>query len=70
MKREFEMRNLVRKVDKCWGCRGPHLWCVCRTNEITCHNKDAPGVVQRAALMHKQYLEDLKKKRIGWVQIY
>jgi hypothetical protein len=62
------LRDLVKKVDECWGCKGPHLWRDRRTKEICCPNKDVPGVAERATKMHKQYLEDLKKKKGGWVQ--
>jgi hypothetical protein len=62
------LRDLVKKVDECWGCKGPHLWRDRRTKQICCPNKDVPGVAERAAKMHKHYLEDLKKKKGGWVQ--
>lgn len=52
----------------CWGCKGSHPWRDRRTKEITCPNKDKPGVAEHAKLMHKKYLEGIKEKKGGWVK--
>jgi hypothetical protein len=53
---------------ECWGCTGKHPWRNKSTKEIMCPNKDKPGVAERAAKMHKEYVAKLKEKRGGWVQ--
>ena len=52
----------------CWGCKGGHSYRDKRSKEVTCPNKDKPGVAERAKLMHKQYLEKLKEMKKGWVK--
>lgn len=52
----------------CWGCNQPHSWRDRRSKEITCPNKDKPGVREAAEKKHKQYLAQKKKARNGWVQ--
>jgi hypothetical protein len=61
-----DLNKLAGKVAECWGCKGNHSWCNRKTKEITCPNKDKPGVTEHAKLMHKQYLESLKERRQNW----
>ncbi|KAL3802962.1 hypothetical protein HJC23_011585, partial [Cyclotella cryptica] len=60
-------RELSPPTDECWGCKGPHRYRDKHTKEIICPNKDARGVAERAARMHKEYLEAIRSRRKGWV---
>jgi hypothetical protein len=60
-------RELSPPTDECWGCKGPHRYRDKHTKEVICPNKDARGVAERAAKMHKEYLEAIRSRRKGWV---
>ena len=60
-------RELSPPTDECWGCKGPHRYRDKHTKEIICPNKDSRGVAERAAKMHKEYLEAIRSHRKGWV---
>ncbi|KAL3787769.1 LOW QUALITY PROTEIN: hypothetical protein HJC23_009820, partial [Cyclotella cryptica] len=60
-------RELSPPTDECWGCKGPHRYRDKHTKEIICPNKDARGVAEWAARMHKEYLEAIRSRRKGWV---
>eukprot|EP00956_Cyclotella_meneghiniana_P009863 scaffold13641_cov42-Cyclotella_meneghiniana.AAC.7 len=61
-----EISKAVREI-LCWGCMGKHCWRDPHSKEIICPNKDKPGVAERAKMMHKQYLDNLKERRNGWI---
>ncbi|KAL3785603.1 hypothetical protein HJC23_004751 [Cyclotella cryptica] len=60
-------RELSPPTDECWGCKGPHRYRDKHTKEIICPNKDARGVAERAACMHKEYFEAIRSCHKGWV---
>ncbi|KAL3803007.1 hypothetical protein HJC23_008983 [Cyclotella cryptica] len=65
--RQHGHRELLPPTDKCWGCKGPHRYHDKHTKEIICPNKDAHGVAEHAARMHKEYLKAIRSCRKGWV---
>eukprot|EP00956_Cyclotella_meneghiniana_P020206 scaffold35356_cov44-Cyclotella_meneghiniana.AAC.2 len=61
-----ETGRAVRQII-CWGCKGGHRWRDPRTKEITCPNKDKPGIAQSAKQGHKDYLDSVKERKNGWI---
>ena len=63
------MRILVGPFGRLFagGCKGGHRWRDHRTKEITCPNKDKPGIAQSAKQGHKDYLDSVKERKNGWI---
>ena len=50
----------------CWGCNDPnHGWMDKKTKQITCPNKDKPGVKDNAAKLYAEFKQRMTERKRG-----